>query len=220
MRRVRVQRPEDLAGALQELGLAPPLPTLVVVGGAADLPAEDAVRLEPAIGALAAAAGRSGAAVVDGGTDTGTMRLLGRARSRSGSFPLVGVAVEALAADQLEPNHTHAVLVPGAEWGDEVPWLARVADLLASGAPTLTVVANGGDIALEDAAASVASGRAVLALDGSGRSADELAAAARGGPARQRASEVAASGLVRAFELREDAHGLAEEVGRILSGRS
>jgi hypothetical protein len=217
---VRVQRPGDLATALQDLGLAPPVPTLVVVGGAADLPAEDAVRLEPAIGALSAAAERSGAAVVDGGTDSGTMRLLGRARSRGGSFPLVGVAVEALAADQLEPNHTHAVLVPGGDWGDEVPWLARVADLLAAGAPTLTVVANGGDIALEDAAASIASGRPVLVLDGSGRGADELASAARGGPARRRAREVAESGLVLTFELREDAHGLAEEVGRILSGRS
>src|SRR5262245_8812610 len=220
MRRLSVHRPEDLAAALEDIGLTLPVPTLVVVGGASDLRDEEAVRLKPAIDAIAAAAERSGAAVVDGGTDTGTMRLLGRARPRDASFPLVGVAVEALAADQLEPNHTHAVLVPGSEWGDEVPWLAHVADLLARDAPSLTVLVNGGEIALDDVAASVASGRGVLTLRGSGRSADELAAAARGGPAGTRAREVAATGLVRAFDLREDAHGLADEVGRILAGRS
>ena len=52
-------------------------------------------------------------------------------------MPLVGVIVRALAAlpgepaaDDAappEPNHTHVLLVPGESWGDEAPWIARLA---------------------------------------------------------------------------------------------
>src|SRR5215208_4563401 len=132
MRAARVERPGDLSEALAKLGLADPTPTLVVVGGAGGLGPAELERLEPVVGELAAAAERAGAAVVDGGTDVGVMRLVGRTRARGRAFPLVGVAVDALVgeADDLvdvEPNHGGILLVPGAEWGDEVPWLARVA---------------------------------------------------------------------------------------------
>ena len=59
-------------------------------------------------------------------------------------------------AAALEPHHTHVLLVPGASWGDESPWLTRVADALADGTGWLTVVINGGDITYADAAASLA----------------------------------------------------------------
>ena len=224
---IRVERPDDLARGLEELGLEPPRPTVVVAGGACKLSVGDAGLIEPALTDLAGAADRLDAAIVDGGTDAGVMRILGRARANGHSFPLVGVVVDSLAVEPgtepdgeqavLEPNHSHAVLVPGAEWGDEVPWLVRVADALAAGAPSITVLANGGDIAFEDAAASVNGGRIVLALDGSGRTADELAAAARGEPADERARVLAASGLVHVLDLREDGDGLAVEVERLLA---
>jgi SLOG in TRPM, prokaryote len=230
VRSVRVERPGDLARALEELGLTPPLPTLVVTGGADALPAEDAERLARVVDDIAAVAERLGVAVVDGGTDAGVMRLLGQARARGRSFPLVGVTVAALAAapDEepvgaqapLEANHSHAVLVPGHEWGDETPWLAAVAGVLARGAPSATVVLNGGPIAVADAAASVAAGRRVLVLDGSGRSADALAAAARGEPAEEPVRAVAASPLVHVLGLREDGgRRFVQEIERILSGR-
>jgi hypothetical protein len=227
MQTMRIERPDDLAQGLEELGLAPPRPTVVVAGGACNLSDHDAGLIEPALADLAGAADRVGAAIVDGGTDAGVMRILGRARAQGHRFPLVGVVVDSLAAAPgtqpdgeqatLEPNHSHAVLVPGADWGDEVPWLVRVADALAAGAPSMTVLANGGDVAFADAAASVKRGRIVLTLDGSGRTADALAAAARGEPADERARAVAASGLVHVFDLREDEDGLAAEVERLLA---
>lgn len=131
--------------------------------------------------------------MVDGGTDAGVMRLMGEARVGADSgFPLVGVAAAgtvALPAEplprpdaaRLEPRHSHFVLVPGSEWGDESPWLARVAGALAGGSPSLTVLVNGGETALEDASLSVASGRPVISVSGSGRAADALAGALRGG---------------------------------------
>jgi hypothetical protein len=72
------------------------------------------------------------------------------------------------------------VLVPGSEWGDETGWLAAIAGAFAGSAPSLTVVVNGGDVARRDAEASVAARRPVLALAGSGRTADALATAASG----------------------------------------
>ncbi len=230
MRTMRIERVGDLAQGLEELGLAPPRPTVVVAGGACRLSDDDAGLIEPALAELAGAVDRLGAAIVDGGTDAGVMRLLGRVRARGRSFPLVGVVVDSLAVEPgtqlngeqaaLEPNHSHAVLVPGSEWGDEVPWLANVADALAAGAPSMTVLANGGDIAFADAKASVERGRIVLALDGSGRTADLLAAAARGDATDERARAVAASGLVHVFDLREDEDGLAVQVERMLAGEA
>jgi len=87
-----------LPAALEELGLEPPLKTLVVVGGAERMSADEMTRARPVIEALGDLAKRVGAVVVDGGTDEGVMRLLGQARARGRSFPLIGVVVASLAA--------------------------------------------------------------------------------------------------------------------------
>jgi hypothetical protein len=77
----------------------------------------------------------------------------------------------------LEPAHTDVVLVPGRNWGDESSWIDRVAVAIADGRPSATVLANGGAIAGADVERSLAQGRAVIVLVGTGRLADELAAA-------------------------------------------
>ena len=214
MRIARVEGRSDIPRALAELGLEGQFPTLVVVGGAADMGAADRAGVEPLFVTLAAWASRVGAAVVDGGTDAGVMRLMGRARQRDAGFPLVGVAVAALVAGTdarpvgeqatLEPNHSHILLVPGTSWGDEVSWISSVAGSLAAGAPSATVVVNGGDVAFDDVAESIAAGREVLVLAGSGRTADTIADAVSGNRTDQRAHELATSGLVHAVELRDD----------------
>ena len=110
-----------------------------------------------------------------------------------------------------------SLLVPGSSWGDEAPWIARVASTIARGRPSVTVLLNGGDIAWTDAEESVADGRPVLAVAGSGRTADELAAAAAGGPADERAAALVRTGLVEAVALGEDARpSLQERVEEIL----
>ena len=231
MRVLRLERTSDLPEALEELGFTRPLPTIVVVGAAERLTSAELELLEPVLEELAALAERTGAAVVDGGTDAGVMRLVGRARGRGRDFPLVGVAVAALASPpgaepatgqaSLEPNHSHVLLVPGAVWGDEVPWLARVAGMLAGGAPSATVLLNGGEISYADAAASIAAGRRVLAVAGTGGAADAVVEAIRGEPADEPARALAASDLVRAVGLRDDSGpSLVEEVERIVCGGS
>ena len=226
---VRVERPEELESALHDLGLADVRPTLVLVGGAEGIDETDVAELEPFFAELARTAERLGAAVVDGGTDAGVIRLLGRARGEShGSFPLVGVVAEALAAPPgaaaegdaapLEPHHSHFVLVPGTRWGDEVVWIARVAGLLAGDRPTLTLLVNGGDVAVDDVAESVRVGRPVLVVGGTGRAADTLAAALREEAPDEQVRTLASSGLVHAVDLGEDSVGaVVQEVERILS---
>ena len=228
MQTVRVEGWSDLPDAIAELGLTRSMPTLVSVGAAAALSGDDSERLEPLFAELTALAERQGAAVVDGGTDRGVMRLLGRARALGHGFPLVGVAVAELVAPTayepddgrcpLEPNHTHAVLVPGEAWGDEVPWLARVATIIADGAPSVTVLVNGGDITYADAEASIAEGRPVLVAAGSGGTADVVAAAARGESSDERAQALVDGDLVRTVDLSEDlGQRLSTEIERILS---
>jgi len=65
--------------------------------------------------------------------------------------------------------------VPGENWGDESRWLSRVAQTLAEDRPTVTILINGGEIALRDVQHSVDAHRPVLVLEGSGRAAEDLA---------------------------------------------
>jgi len=82
-----------LNAALAQLGLTPPRPVLILVGGAANLDQEVARRLLSLFIDLIPQLDRLGAAVIDGGTHCGVMALMGEARQRAeGRFPLLGIA--------------------------------------------------------------------------------------------------------------------------------
>jgi hypothetical protein len=201
---VGVDQPSDLSAALAALGLqAPPL-VVVLIGGAGLMDARDLDRLRPLFErSLVPVAERLGLVVIDGGTDAGVMRLIGRARTRAAArFPLVGVPAVGTVRFPgkhrrgrrrwslkhpggrrrwpLDAHHPRFVLVPGAAWGDEAPWIARAAT--------------------------------ELAVAGSGRAADQLASAVRGGPAEERAVRLGASGLVEAVDA-DDLAALDRAVG-------
>lgn len=229
----RVVRPaarEEVPGRLAELGLRPPRPVVVLVGGADGLGDAGLARLRPLFEeGLAPLADSLGACVVDGGTDAGVMAMIGQARAKLGAgFPLIGVAAlgtvapadgggERADASALEPNHTHLVLVPGSRWGEESPWLADVAAWLAGDGPSVTMVVNGGEVTFDDAARSVDAGRPVLVVAGSGRAADELAAAVAEPGQDRRAARLAASGLVQVVELGDGPHALARALAGLLA---
>ncbi len=215
----RVARPRrfaDVAAAVGELGLDEGRPVLVVVGGASGLDERSKERLRTLFSQVLVPVARAwNAVVVDGGTDSGVMQLLGQALGTEGaSFPLIGVAVdkkvivpgdasESGRRRALERHHTHFVLVPGWSWGDESPWLARVATEIAAGAPSATVLINGGEIALQDVANSVAAERPVLVIRGTGRTADRIAAALDGDRTDAQAAHLAGSYLVTAVSWPE-----------------
>jgi hypothetical protein len=181
--------PDDVGRAVAALGLGGPRPVLTVIGGADGL---DEALHQPLAAlfsdVVVPALARHGAAALDGGTDSGVMRLFGRARAERPDFPLIGVAaagtvefpgnkpsIEYFA--RLDPNHTHFVLVPGDRWGAESAYFPLVAAALAAGAPRAAILINGGGITLTDAQLTVDHGTPLLVLSGTGRLADQIAAA-------------------------------------------
>ena len=205
------------------LGLHPPRPAVVVVGGAAGLEEAGMDLLRPvfAVG-IAPVLEKYRAIGVDGGTRSGAMRLFGEARAATqATFPLVGVvAAGPLKQLQeqasrhsetvLEPNHTHFVIVPGEEWGAESPWIARTATVLAGAARSITVLVNGGEIAYSDVQRSVETARPVVVIAGSGRTADVLVGALADAAADERAAALVESGLIRSVPM--DAPGVLAEL--------
>jgi hypothetical protein len=214
---IQVNYPAEVASALSRIGLSNSRPCLVLVGGASGIGEASMQQLRMLfVKLLVPLAESMGALVVDGGTDAGIMQLMGQARAEAAAtFPLVGVAAIGTVilpnlnlstpsgdAAPLEANHSHFVLVPGRQWGDESPWIARVADALSQQATSVTLLINGGKIAWIDVTNSVRSHRPVVVLAGSGRTADTLAAMVRGkNPSDEQASVLTRSGFLFISDL-------------------
>jgi hypothetical protein len=183
---VYVREGENLHAKFRMLDLDGHRPVIVLVGGAAGVEQRHTKIIRQVIEVIAQIAGKYGAAVVDGGTEAGCMAAMGSVYAQTGSkFPLIGVAARGTVflpgqvKDEnqwsLDPNHTHFILVPGSEWGDESPWISDVASKLAGAKPSVTVLVNGGEITRRDLAISREAGRPVFVVRGTGRLADELA---------------------------------------------
>ena len=187
-----VDQISDVTTFLEATGLSKPHLTLVIVGGASGLDDDQQTQLDGLFRrVLAPLAEEMQLYVVDGGTDAGVMRLMGQARTAiNGSFPLIGVAPHSLVnlpdqpathpdASTLEPNHTHCLLVPGEQWGDESPWIAEIATYLSGEHESMTILINGGSVTVSDAYASIAAGREIVIVAGTGRIADDIVQALR-----------------------------------------
>jgi SLOG in TRPM, prokaryote len=228
-----IDHPNQLTDILPQMGFQETVPTLVLVGGASRISPEDLKKLEQLfVDVLAPMIEKLGVVVVDGGTDVGIMRFIGQARTQIGAtFPLIGVAPLGTVilpkmltppmadAAPLEPNHTHFILIPGNNWGDESPWIADIATLLSGESPSVTLVINGGEITWQDVAQSVRSKRPIITLEGSGRTADQIAIAARGQATEttdKRAIKLVMEGKIDAINMNSETNYLAEKLCQIL----
>ncbi|MCI0653788.1 MAG: hypothetical protein L0Y39_04855 [Methylococcaceae bacterium] len=224
---VRAGSDRDLAQAFDLLGLKNRA-VLVLVGGAGsmDTDSEDGSLRNLFFAVLAPLAESLQAIVIDGGTDSGIMRLMGAARSEiRGTFPLLGVAaIDTVDLPKrsgkgkqgtcpLEPRHSHFLIVPGERWGDESPWIARVASLLSAGFRSLTVVVNGGEITLRDISFSIRERRPIAVVSGSGRTADRLAVGLDGGSEDPEIRALLSSGLIQVLEIDRDPDQLIRTLG-------
>jgi TRPM family ion channel len=188
-----VDSPPGCAGPAlaSALGLAGGRPTIVVNGTATELDPSLAPGVAAVLGppGLAALAATERLVLVTGGTDAGIFSILGQSVADR-SVPLVGVAPRDLVtwpgcgppgprpgAIPLEPHHSHFVLVDGAAWGDETPALLALAAALSDGAGSVAVICGGGPVTRNEALGHARAGRPMVVLAGSGRFADELAAA-------------------------------------------
>jgi hypothetical protein len=226
-----VDVPADVSGrdVLDALRLPPCRATVVVNGSAVDIGAGLGEALAGAFGegGLAGEARRRRWTTVTGATDAGIFSILGRAMAGCPA-PIVGVAPQGLVTAgpatggpdaervNLEPHHSHFVLVDGSRWGDETGVLLGLARALGAAAPSVAVICGGGPVTRRETLGHVRDGRPVVVLGGSGRFADELAAAVdHGDPAPDAVTvEIVARGDLTVCPLAAGAEAL---VGAVLA---
>lgn len=182
---------EELEQTVHQMGLVD-RPVIVLIGGHI-LPEHSNVTLQ-AIEVIAKVAEVLDAALICGGTDVGVMSAVGKSRGRNGyQFPLIGIAPEGIVTwpegpkngmlvytgnerEQLEPHHSHFILVPGNEFGDESKWIVRAATMIAGNKnKSVTVLVNGGKVSQQDVEEGLRANRPLVVLSGTGRLADEIA---------------------------------------------
>jgi hypothetical protein len=227
---------EDASAALE---LARPRGAVVLNGGTADLAPGLSDRLRRALGdGLARVAIEEALTVVSGGTDAGIFALFGQALGDKHSAPCVGVAPSGLVtwpgrdspADRapddetavpLEPHHSHFLLIEGDEWGAETDAMLALTDALGAEAPSLAVLAGGGAGARREVLAHLRAGREVIVLDGTGRFAQQLAAAIGGsGSPDAETAEMIASGLITVIDEGQPPSTLADLVRSRMASES
>ena len=176
----------DLVGALdiQKSGSL-----IMIAGGAARMDERDHANLirlfSDGIAHIAAA---HHALVIDGGTQSGVMELMGQGVSQQSQRPsLLGISpIENIIypgktlprstteLTPLDPNHSHFVLVDSNEWGGETETMYELAEVYSQSCPSVAILINGGAIAKNEVLYNVRQNRPIIVIEGSGRLADEI----------------------------------------------
>jgi hypothetical protein len=228
---VTAGRDADAQSILKTLDIAQPQALIMVFGGAKGLDDSRKGRLAELFrNAIAPAVADAGALVIDGGTESGVMAMMGEALARNGrEAQLLGIAPAGKVTypggpndanigggAPLESNHSHFVLVESDEWGGETGTMFKLARALNVAVATLLI--NGGQIAESEALRSVRNGWPLLVVEGSGRFADQLSAAVRNATLNTSATikEITRSGRVKLFSIDEPAFGLNTLLQQIL----
>ena len=171
---------DEIQEALTDLEIPHPKPVIVLVGGAGGIGFMDKFPMKKAVNIVAQLAEGTGAVVLDGGTQAGIMTEMGVQRKKHGyTFPLVGVVFDTLLmkeepASILDHNHTHFILIPGSDWGDESTWISKIATVVAGDRKSITILVNGGKISRMDVEYSLMAKRPTYVMRGTGRLADEI----------------------------------------------
>jgi len=182
----------NLTATLSELEIKTNRPTVLFLGGASDMSEVELKRVAIWIASAFAPLWKNyPVSIIDGATDAGIVHLLGQVYRTSGARPpLIGVVTHSTvkwpgktrsrpADEDLEPNHTQFLLTPGNKWEDAAIWLARIGRAIAGDKPALAVLVNGGLVAWKEVMCCLQAGIPVVTVQGSGRTADDLAEAAQ-----------------------------------------
>jgi hypothetical protein len=206
------------------LGFNEPRPAIFISGGASGMSEKDVQMTKQIVAnGIARFAQEYQAVVIDGGTESGVMKMIGDAR-RDGNynFPLIGIAPLAKVdypghenpnkEASLENGHSHFVLVDGKEWGDESSTIVNLTHAISGGGEkkALGIVINGGKITRQDV--YLATGRErnlpILVLEGSGRFADELASAHKSGQTSEKMIKAILRGDIQLISTSDGPQGI------------
>jgi hypothetical protein len=197
---------------ITRFGLSTPSPAIFLTGGAGEMSDSDIQLTEQFIAALAQFAQENGVTIIDGGTTSGIMQMIGQARALYGlTFPLIGIAplskveypgyINDAKEAELNPDHTHFVFVEGNEWGDESELIlgltrAIAAHLQPEQKPALGILINGGNVSRKEVylAATKELHLPMIIIEGSGRAADEIATAIKTGKTSKRILQMILAG--------------------------
>ncbi len=175
-----ISRHEDILKTLEELEISYPKTVIVLVGGAGGIDIQDQPSVQKAISIVAKLAEETSSAIIDGGTQFGVMLEIGRQRKQNNySFPLIGTLPVGKFTQKepqaiLEHNHTHFILAPGDQWGDESIWIAKIGTILSRNKKSITILINGGEVSKIDIKCSLMENRTTIIIRGTGRLADEI----------------------------------------------
>ncbi|MCP4352787.1 MAG: SLATT domain-containing protein [Desulfobacterales bacterium] len=177
--------PDDF---LERLDLPPPKALIIAVTGAKGFDEATRPRLYQLFSrGIARAAANIDALIIDGGTCSGGMAMMGESVADRGyKSALIGISPAGRVTwpghpDQdktpLDPNHTHFILVDTPDWSGEISTKFRFAEHLRGNndIPVITVLANGGKISRTEVLSCVRLGSPVIVFKGTGRLADEIA---------------------------------------------
>ena len=179
-----------ISDIVQALGIPQPKAVIMIAGGASKM----GEHVRPDLSQLftdgiAQVAASNEALIVDGGTQTGVMALIGLGVSKQPQRPiLLGISPaenvtypgksmhrSGSAEVPLDPNHSHFVLVESNEWGGETATMYELAKAFSQGCPSVAILINGGAITKNEVLYNVRQGRPIIIIEGSGRLADEVA---------------------------------------------
>lgn len=208
---------------------------LLVIGGADSVDEKLKSRLTQMFSrGVARAAATMNAVVIDGGTEAGVMAMMGRGVAERGfKSPLIGVAPldmvsypgsEGKGETPLDPNHSHFVLVKGKAWGSETNVIFKlVRALRSSKAPAVGLLAGGGAVTRNEALQAVRQNLPLLIVEGSGGTADEIAAAWKARPELSDdpvMAEIIADGRIELHLLDNLVNGAERLLIRVLGGEN
>jgi SLOG in TRPM, prokaryote len=173
--------PDAVDAALAQLPLADRTSTIIVNGGTADEPGWPGAEIKAALrAAVVELSILPGPVIVSGGTQAGLFQLLGEVIAETGfDGPVIGVApggrIDGGNYTPLEPHHSHVLIVDAPSWGDEVPMLMTLVQLLRRRGPVVALIAGGGKQTIAEVEGHIAAETPVIALRGTGRATDDLA---------------------------------------------
>src|SRR5882762_2814951 len=173
---------------VRALDFPQPRASILIAGGASKMDEQIHPNLMQLFVGIAHFAASFHALIIDGGTQTGVMALIGEGVAQQPSKPtLLGISPagritypgKSESATErkmrpLEPNHSYFVLVEANEWGDETATMYDLANVLSEDRPSLAVLINGGAIAKSEILHNVRQRRPIIIIQGSGRLADEI----------------------------------------------
>jgi hypothetical protein len=220
---------------LHVLSLPQPGALIVIAGGASQMDKRVSEELAPLFtGGIAHVAASLDALIIDGGTQTGVMALIGQGVAQQQNKPaLLGVVPAGIVtypgkstektsseAVPLDPNHSHFVLVETDEWGGETETMYELVQVFSQNSPSIAILINGGGIAKREVLHNVRQRRPIIIIEGSGRFADDIAGMVHNksiSPAEPELAEIITDGDLYLFPLTTSAAELEQLIQRLLN---